>query len=189
MLTILAVRSFLIVIQLLNMSAFPLSFYKNVPSLVFDLQWRNAWALCKWGPRWWSFVEVPGASFGSSIWMNISPASAGGHHAKMKRPRVSSLCVSVTRVLFFLLLTWCDSTCSYMKKWKDNATITVSGSSLKCEISTKINHWKIMWLILLISHTPDINSIPAAIMVSTNPNPKWQKPQTGSMALTDVFLD
>lgn len=53
------------------------------------LQWRNAWAPCRWGPRCWSSVAAPRDSCGSSIWTNTSPASAGGRHARMKRPRVS----------------------------------------------------------------------------------------------------
>lgn len=53
------------------------------------LQWRNAWAPCRWGPRCWSSAAAPRDSCGSSIWTNTSPASAGGRHARMKRPRVS----------------------------------------------------------------------------------------------------
>lgn len=69
-------------------------------SRFFGIQWRNAWALCKWGPRWWSCVAVPEGWFGSSIWMTTSPASGGDHHAKMKRPRVSLWRDSHKGVLF-----------------------------------------------------------------------------------------
>lgn len=52
-------------------------------------QWRNVWAPCRWEPRWWNFAVAPGGWCASSIWTNTSPASAGGHRARMKRPRVS----------------------------------------------------------------------------------------------------
>lgn len=79
------------------------------------LQWRNAWAPCKWGPRWWSSAEAPKDWCGSSIWMNTSPASAGGLHARMKRPRVSFLFITAQRQNCALPLECMQVQYSYFK--------------------------------------------------------------------------
>ena len=89
--------------KLISVAVYTGFLFWQLSNLVFSsvwslLQWRNVWAQCRWGPRWWSSAVVPRVWCGSSIWMNTSPASAGGHRARMKRPRVSvSFPLTVTR--------------------------------------------------------------------------------------------
>lgn len=71
--------------------------YSNPPiSLCFSLQWRNAWAPCRQGPRWWSSAAGPEDWCATFTWTNTSPASAGGPRARTRRPRVSGFAVAFT---------------------------------------------------------------------------------------------
>ena len=113
-------------------------FFFLLSGLFSRLQWRNVWAPCRWGPRWWSSAAAPRDWCGSSIWTNTSPASAGGPRARMKRPRVSVFfLLPVTREQLFKLPCTCNSIIHGSNFWKAICDIFHVAGKECCQASHK----------------------------------------------------